>query len=153
MKVLLVEDDEVKGSEIVGYLEDAYAESEITWTKSFDGALEELTGESGAEIMILDMSLPTHEMAAGDLSGAENFAGRDLLQQMKFRRIAMPTIVVTMFDQFGKGSSVVSVDELRSEMATEFPDNFIGLVYYSLAEVGWRSSLKKYIDRVKGPVR
>ncbi|WP_115552830.1 response regulator transcription factor [Xanthomonas arboricola] len=150
MKVLLVEDDEVKGAEVVSFLEDEYPETSVTWTKSFDGALRELIGDKRADIMILDMSLPTHEMAAGDLSGAENFAGRDLLQQMKFRKLVMPTIVVTMFDRFGKGASMVSVEEIRDKMASDFPSNFVGLVYYSLAEVGWRSSLKKYIDKVNG---
>lgn len=150
MKLLLVEDDEVKGGELLEFLRGTYPGVEISLTKSFDGALRELVGRRDIDVLVLDMSLPSHDSAAGDLAGAENFAGRELLAQMKFRKITVPTVVVTMFDKFGKGGSKVSVDELRDKMARDFPGNFVGLVYYSLAQEGWRTSLKGYLDTVRG---
>jgi CheY-like chemotaxis protein len=150
VKILLVEDDEIKGGEILSFINEEYSEAGVTWKKSFHGALRELVKSADSDIMILDMSLPNHDAAAGDLSGTEHFAGRDLLMQMKFRDIRLPTIVVTMFDSFGEGGGAVSFDELGKEMAAEFPENFAGLVYYSLAQVGWRVSLGDLINSVVG---
>ncbi|MCC5084769.1 hypothetical protein [Xanthomonas campestris] len=150
MKILLVEDDDVKGGEIMSFLNEEYCGVIVTWKKSFHGALRELVNFFELDLMILDMSLPNHDAAAGDLSGTEHFAGRDLLKQMKFRDIRLPTIVVTMFDSFGEGVNAVSFDELGETMADEFPENFAGLVYYSLAQVGWRASLGGLIDGVIG---
>lgn len=150
MKILLVEDDEVKGEEIVSFISIEFPKANVIWKRSFYGALSELVASADSSLVILDMSLPNHDAAAGDLSGAEHFAGRDLLAQMKFRDIRLPTIVVTMFDSFGEGGSAMSFEELGEEMAAEFPENFVGLVYYSLSQVGWRSSLSGLIENIVG---
>ena len=148
MHLLLIEDDEIKGAEIVDFLKTSVGASSVAWEKSFSGGLKALVGAVRYDALILDMSLPDHDTGYSDSSGAEPFAGRDLLKQMKFRKVVVPTIVVTMFDQFGKGDSKVSVEELRSSLAQQFPSHFRGLVYYSLAQEGWRSSLKKLIDSI-----
>lgn len=152
MKILLVEDDEIKGGEVIAFLGKEYPDSRIEWERSFSGGLRTLVRSNDIDLLVLDMSLPNHDSTEMDHSGAETFAGRDLLAQMKFRKIGVPTVVVTMFDTFGKGSAKVSVQELGERLSSQFSPNFVGLVYYSLAQEGWRASLRRFIEQVRGRV-
>lgn len=151
MKALLVEDDLDKSRKIEEWLIDGYPSCELTTVMSFSPALDALIDmKPGFDVVLLDMSMPNFEGALYDADGdpPETFAGRDLLAQMKLRNIAVPTIVVTMFDNFGEKEGRVSAQDLTAELKRDYPDSFRGLVYYSQAQDTWRTSLRKLVDGI-----
>lgn len=152
MKILLIEDDEIKGGQLHDFISQVYSHAILRWERSFSSGLRAIVSNENFDALILDMSLPDNDLGEMDGSGEETFAGRDLLSQMKFRGVTIPTIVVTMFDNFGKGDSRVSLEELGASLNRQFFPMLRGVVYYSIAKEGWRASLKKYLDAIKGGV-
>ena len=147
MKVLLVEDDVEKSEILQGFLGREFPAFDVVTATSFDGGLRALTSSQPIDLMLLDMSMPSHEPSAADPQGGpEGYAGKELLAHMALRRIRTPTIVVTMFDAFGKGENRTSLDELKADLRTRFSPVFRGLVYYNVAQEGWRAELRTLIE-------
>jgi hypothetical protein len=46
---------------------------------------------------------------------------------------------VTQFEIFGEGE--LTLGEVRSGLAEQFPDNYVGTVYYNPAHSDWRGEL------------
>lgn len=62
MKILLVEDDEFKASDIVKILEDSVANATVIRAMSATSAMKAINSET-FPLIVLDMSLPTFEMS------------------------------------------------------------------------------------------
>ncbi|MBH1638355.1 response regulator transcription factor [Stenotrophomonas maltophilia] len=144
MKILLIEDDADKAREIVDFVKEFRGSLEVDEVRSFNSALKAICDRNRTyDAVLLDMSMPNFDVGANEPSGGaqESFAGRDLLMQMKMRRRTAPTIVVTMFDGFGEGNSRVSIENLAEQMSKNFPEFYIGHVYYSQTEDTWKAKL------------
>ncbi|QZN79735.1 hypothetical protein K5K93_14105 [Stenotrophomonas sp. DR822] len=151
MKILLIEDDADKSVEIRDFVVGLSQNIQVDEARSFNSALKAICNRNVAyDVVLLDMSMPNFDVGAGEPSGGaqENFAGRDLLMQMKMRQRMMPTIIVTMFDGFGEGQSRVSIEDLASEMAQSFPTFYLGHVYYSQTEDAWKTNLTKLLEGI-----
>jgi CheY-like chemotaxis protein len=124
---------------------------QVDEARSFNSALKALCDRTVKyDVVLLDMSMPNFDVSETEPSGGaqENFAGRDLLTQMKMRQRKVPTIVVTMFDGFGEGAGRVSIENLHAEMVASFPDFYVGHVYYSQAEDAWKTGLEKLLKGI-----
>jgi len=150
MKILLIEDDEEKTEKIIAFILSEYPQTTIEIARSFNAGLRAISRASALDVVLLDMSMPNFNSTIDDPSGGipEHFAGREILAQMKLRRIFIPTIVVTMFDLFGENPEKISFDQLENQLRTSFAPNFRGMVYYNSGQEGWKSSLKNLIEKV-----
>lgn len=145
MKILLIEDDEDKINKIELFLrEDIVNIINITKCMSYNSALIELVRKKDYDFVLMDMSMPIYDINDYEEEDPESFAGRDLLEQMKFRDIRYPTIVITQYDTFGEHIKL-SLDELKNEMKEKFAINYKATVYYNSSENDWKPQLKKEI--------
>lgn len=150
MRVLLAEDDDEKATRIGEYVTSTFPRHSLDTARSVDSALRSLVtaqASSPFDLLLLDMTMPTFDVSTFEPGGGEteNFAGRQLLAQMKLRRISVPTIVVTMYD----GIADVSLSVLSAELKRDFPAVYLGLVYYSQSQEGWKNSLKTLMESVE----
>ncbi|RRU16122.1 MULTISPECIES: response regulator [Stenotrophomonas] len=151
MKILLIEDDADKSAEIRAFVMELVQGVDVDEARSFNSALKAICNRSVTyDAVLLDMSMPNFDVGADEPSGGaqENFAGRDLLMQMKMRQRTMPTIIVTMFDGFGEGQSRVSIEDIASEMKRTFPNFYLGHVYYSQTEDAWKGRLTELLKGI-----
>lgn len=149
MNILLIEDDEDKARKLEEFISVEFLSAHMHLAKSFNSGLKALiAGKDSLDIVLLDMSMSTYDNSPQEPSGGEpeNYAGKDLLAQMRLRSINVPTIVVTMFDSFGETQNRVSLEKLMADLKTSFSPTFKGYVYYNSTQEGWRSALKKLID-------
>jgi len=149
MKILFVEDDEDKSTRISEFVMSEFPNAKISIARSFNSGLRALLDPSGGpDLLLLDMTMPNFDVSPGDPGALlqEHFAGRDLLAQMKLRAIAVPTIVVTMFDSFPEEGGKLSLEDLERRLRTQFAPPFCGLVYYNAKQEGWRKRLKELIQ-------
>lgn len=156
MNILLIEDDEEKSRTIEGFIAQEFPSSTTSVAKSFSSGLRALIlGSDSLDIVLLDMSMPSYDVSHQEPGGGtpESFAGRELLAQMRLRSINVPTIVVTQFDSFGEAPKRVSLDQLVDELSACYSPPFSGLVYYNSIQAGWRSSLKKLIEKNSGGLK
>ena len=149
MRVLLVEDDENKRSQMIRLLREDSAIQDVEISASYIGGVDRVLG-GAFDLVVLDMTLPTYEVTADEEGGRPRaFGGRDILRQMKRRGIITPVIVVTQFDKFGDSGESKTREELDRELAEAHPKNYRGMVYYNSALEGWKDELTNAIEGVK----
>jgi CheY-like chemotaxis protein len=152
MNILLVEDDTDKAARVIELLNAQPSKPKISCKSSLnEGLLALLSERTTLNVVILDMSMPNFDIGDAEPTGGkpENLAGRDLLIQMKLRKIFIPTIVLTMYDTFEKDSEKKSLAELQDQLAQDFSPFYRGLVHYSTTQEGWQSALVQHIENIK----
>lgn len=147
MNILFVEDDDDKAGKITSDLAARHSDVNIIRARSFTSALERLV-RGGTDIsgVILDMSMPSYDNSS---EAPEHFAGRDLLQQCKMRRIFKPTVVVTMLDRFGSGAAQLTLKQLDEQLLEKFSPSYLGVVYFSSVNDLWKIELSKFVNIIK----
>lgn len=150
MKILLIEDDEEKIKKISNFLRsDIYEKVDIVCTKSYNSSLIELSKNNEYKFVLMDMSMPIYDIYDGyEDEDSETFAGRELLEQMKFRKIYYPTIIITQYDTFGEHIDKLSLNELKNDLENDFIPNYRATVYYNSSENDWKIQLKKEIFKI-----
>lgn len=151
MNLLFVEDDDDKATKIRIEILSIDPVIKVTRAKSFTSALHSLA-KNNHEIdgVILDMSMPNYDDSR---EPPENFAGRDLLRQLKLRKITKPTFVMTMLDSFGGAGAQLTLSQLDTQLAAEFSPSYLGIIYYSSAQESWKSQLATKIQIIREKTR
>ena len=145
MNVLIIEDDELKLEQLMDYLQQEFRSLKISFPKSFQsGQKAILEGKDDLNLILLDMSMNTFDITAYETGGRRrSFAGKDILEQMKWNDINIPVIVVTQFETFEE--STVSLSQLSQELIESFPDIYIGHVFFKPSLNKWKEDLKNLI--------
>lgn len=150
MRILLVEDEEFKRSEISKELIDRLgAELDLVQSGSLRGGLKELSSGKPFDLMLLDMSMPGF-VVHGDVANLEepeSFAGKELLAQMALREIIVPVVVITQFRAFEKGT--IDLEDLTRECQVEFPLIFKRSIYYNTVVQSWKRDLLEVLQEIK----
>ena len=58
----------------------------------------------------------------------------------------MPTVIITMFESFGDGIDLMTLEELDKDLSEKYPLIYRGAIYYNSSEINWKASLKKLIE-------
>jgi CheY-like chemotaxis protein len=148
MRILLVEDEESKRQQVTELLRDEFPKSAVVEAKSLNSALRRIA-EDVFDLVILDMTMPTFDIASDEEGGRpQAYGGRELLRHMKRRGVGTPVIVLTQFDRFGKEPDQRSIDELDTELARDHQQNYLGSIRYNVAVDTWRNELVVRIARL-----
>jgi CheY-like chemotaxis protein len=142
MKILIVENDPLKSSQIELFLQEiGLANSEINICKSFQSGLESILTKH-YDFLILDMSIPTFDITEMD-DGGETLdrGGEIILQEMEREGIKIKALILTQYEEFGG----VSLEEIDNTLKEEFPDFYLGCIYYNTIQVNWQNELKEII--------
>lgn len=151
MKLLIVEDDRNKLGQLRELVNQRFPNINIDTRFSYNnGAKSALSGEY--QLILLDMSMPAFDASLSTSAGSPlHFAGREILRQMKRRGVEAKAIVVTQFDTFGEGNNRMSLEELTEELQNDYPESFLGTVYYNPKQEQWKVELTKYLaEQVRG---
>lgn len=145
-KVLIIEDDKIKIEKISIF----FSNDDFIIKESYHSGLQELLGVGNFDFLILDMTIPLWEKGNTDLGGNyEQFGGERILREMKRRKIHVPTILVSMFDVFPIPGGNLTFKELNETFKIQFPDFYIGAVFYNaMEEEKWKSELKDLITYI-----
>lgn len=141
VNVLFVEDDEHKMFRVVAFLKNKFNDFQIEIARSVQGGLRYLQSHH-PELIILDMSLPVFDYSTEE-RGFQHlaFGGKDILEYLDSLERAIPVIVLTAFEQYGSGKTAVTLEELHQNLLSEFPEQYIGHVWYSALEDKWQDEL------------
>jgi hypothetical protein len=72
------------------------------------------------------------------------------MRKVRRRGLAPAVIVVTQLETFGEGENQVSFAEITEKCRREFPDMFVGSVYYHPTSSDWKSPLTELVSRTIG---
>jgi CheY-like chemotaxis protein len=147
MIFLIVEDDKGKERQLFDLVHDRHPGAVILERRSYQSGLKEILS-SRPDIILMDMSIPTFDVAPGEGETGGRlrpYGGRDLLREISRRTLPSRVIIVTQYDVFDEG--LVTLDELKSGLATEFPANYVDTVFYQAAASDWREQISSAIMR------
>lgn len=147
MRLLIVEDDEFKLTQLEQFVATCFNGCEIISQRSFQSGLRSAI-QDAPDVTILDMNLPNYDLSSRE-SGymIRPFAGRDILRELRRRQSTSKVIVVTQFDKFGEGDDTTTLNEIRETLREEFPSIYRGTVYYHPAREDWKDELKELLKR------
>ncbi len=154
MNVLIVEDDKNKCDQIAQHLQQfadaANVSIKITRRHSYRSGLRECL-DSTPDFLILDMTMATYDHSASESGGRpRHFAGRDILRELRRRRVVIPSIICTGFDVIGAGREERTFDALAAELEQQFPEVFRGAVRYNPSESEWKDVLSGFLAAFLG---
>jgi len=144
MNLLLIEDNDYKSEQLISFLNHEFKEMQIELRKSYHSGLKEIiTNIVKYDLILLDISMPTYDIQPGEPGGDPiPQAGRNILKDMYLRDIEAKVVVVTMYENFVDGTQLVALDKQFQE---EFSSNYLGYVYFSPGDSGWKEALKMKI--------
>ncbi|WP_419211635.1 hypothetical protein ACNR9Q_12920 [Maribacter sp. X9] len=144
-KILFIEDNKTKIDDVKSFTLETFTNTEIIVKESFTSGLRELF-TNNYDLVFLDMSLPTREGSpSNSLNNFEQLGGHKILSEMKRKKKIVPTLLITMFREFGIGKSFLDLKEVDEMCRDEFPEIYKGVVYYSSREEGWKENLNNYL--------
>jgi DNA-binding LytR/AlgR family response regulator len=143
-KILIIEDEQRKLDHLKEFLNMEFPDIEFEEKHSYNSALKEIVeNHKKYDLLLLDMSMTTYDVSVEESGGVpEPLAGENILDAMYLNEIPTKVIVVTMYESFvGKKLKAFDI-----ELKENYPDNYLGFVFFSHKNTDWRTELKKYIN-------
>ncbi len=146
-RILIVEDNEKKLEKIRSFLKTEYPGIDLEEKTSYNSASKEIALNYEAyDLILLDMSMQTYDVSNEESGGEpEPLAGKNILKQMYLRDIPTKVIVVTMYENYVDGTRIKQLD---IELSNNFPENYIGYIFFSHNNFDWAENLKKSINKL-----
>ncbi|MGN5648934.1 response regulator [Bacillus sp. Brlt_9] len=145
MNILIIEDDPNKAKQLNEFFSNISGFESITIKRSYKTGLKEILGNE-YHFLVLDMSMPTFDISTEAGGGkVMHFGGKEILRQLKRKKVSIPTVVVTQFESFGEEKKM-TLDKLKEELKQEFSDNYIKTIYYNPAGIEWKHELQGVVD-------
>lgn len=147
MNLLIVEDEGPKLQNIRDLAAEMSVFTELAEARSVGSALKTLRRER-FDLIILDMSLPTFDIGAGEGGGRpQGFGGQEVLRYMDRYGLLTPVIVATAFEAFSERGKAINLKALEQTLASDHPATFKGIVFYNTMFSKWRDDLRTIIKR------
>lgn len=145
MKIILIEDDELKATEISDFLK---SKGFIVFVeKAFNTGMKSISNNT-FDLALLDMAIPSFEISPEHpTSRIRKYGGKDILSEIERCEIDLPSIVITQYRVFDDGE--MSIEKMDMELAEEFEKIYFGIVYYNSSTMDWQDKLIDLIDVVK----
>lgn len=140
MKVLIIEDDNNKLKAISDFL-DWRGNMEHQCAESWHSGVSALH-KGHFDLLLLDMSIPCYDGAPQDEGRPLALGGRDILFYLRRNKISIPVIIITQYEDFGG----TNLKELDSEFQREFPQHYLGFIYYNITQDKWKDDLASLLD-------
>lgn len=146
MKILYVEDEEVKAKEVLDVLNN---KGIIDFRKSLNSGLAVIQEEI-FDLILLDMSLPLYDYSSVDENenDFETFAGIDILEELNRKGRDDKVVIITAFDVLGEGENEITMVQLDEKLQEEYENVYLGLIYYDSSSLEWRRSLQKLLEEL-----
>lgn len=146
MKILYVEDEEVKAKEVLDVLNN---KGIIDFRKSLNSGLAVIQEEI-FDLILLDMSLPLYDYSSVDENenDFETFAGIDILEELDRKGRDDKVVIITAFDVLGEGENEITMVQLDEKLQEEYENVYLGLIYYDSSSLEWRRSLQKLLEEL-----
>ncbi len=148
MTVLIIEDSESKLNSIQSVLERELPSVIINKSLSVRSAIDSVLSLM-PDLIIADMSLPTFDIEARERGGTPRpFGGIEVFETLERNEIIVPVVVVTSYPAITEGKQSLGLTELSKRLEEDFPDCFLGTVYFDSAYSNWECEISAFIHQV-----
>lgn len=146
--ILLIEDDKKKSDDIINFIGTNFPESIVCLRESYHSGLKSLFKDH-YDLLLLDMSMPTWDRSPLENGGEyEKFGGIKILKELNRKKKLIPTILITMFDNFGESDNSITLDQMNHVLTNDYQNAYIGSVFYRSDISQWENELKSLMSKV-----
>ncbi|UHS55502.1 hypothetical protein [Agrobacterium vaccinii] len=150
MKVLLVEDEEHKTTDLLNRLKQSKVtnSSEPTVAKSVREAVLAVLGNT-FDLIVLDMALPTFSGAGRDEGGggvSQAIGGIEVLRALQSTKKKASIIVVTQYPEIAVGGERVKLSQIGKVVSKRYDQNVLGAVLYSFKTPEWEANFDRLLE-------
>jgi len=146
MKILIIEDDPIKLKGLLDYLKIEYPSAELHDRMSYQSGLKMILKDH-FDIVLLDMQLPNYDIKPGE-DGYKHrpMAGRDILREIRRKRIPARVIIITQYDTFGENGKTSSLEEWHKSFSEDFKGIYLKIIFYKPGSTAWKGLLKENLN-------
>lgn len=145
MLTYIIEDSPLKAELLQQFLKERFSSLTIKVQGSYQSGLK-LVQTHPPDLILLDMTLPNFDRVPNAREGRlRPLGGYDMMRKIRLRNIQTRIIVVTQLESFGDGDDEVSFEEMSLRCAREFPEVYLGSVYFDQRESAWQDDLEALI--------
>jgi len=144
--VLLVEDDPFKEERLSGALRIAHPVSSIKVARTVQQAVE-LVRRTTYDLIILDMSLPSHEMRPGGAQPiSQPSGGLEVLFELHYDERHDKVVIVTQYPEIEYEGRMYTLSAFPRAMRRKIMVNVAAVVGFSLRSDGWKKSFMEAVQ-------
>jgi Response regulator containing a CheY-like receiver domain and an HTH DNA-binding domain len=146
MKILFVEDENIKRRDIMNYLSTDLNINDIDVVHSLMGGMLALK-KKNYKMVLLDMSLPLYDINGEDeeINEFEAFGGIEILDEIERKELDVKVLVITAFDVIEDDTKKIRLDQLDNQMKENYARFYLGCIHYDQSSLEWKYELKKYL--------
>lgn len=150
MKILLVEDNEIKLNKISAFVKEMVTVLEMVEVRSYTAAVKKIRSDT-FDLVILDMSLPTYERGGAESGGrTRTFGGKEVALRLQRKNRNTPFLVLTQFDGFQDGERYIDLENLGAILKKDCGKSYLGLIKYGAINNNWKNELRSIVESVGG---
>lgn len=147
MNILFVEDNDIKFRVVERWLNERFPGNDLARAASYQSGVRAAL-KGGHDWVLLDMTLPVNDEQNGMLSREPlTFGGESVLREIARKKVKSRVIVVSQYKTFVRDESVVSFEQLRSELLAAYPDHVVDCIYLETGSMTWKVELEKYLQK------
>lgn len=142
MQILLVEDDPFKEDLLASELRSIVSGASIKVARSVQQAVGMLSGYD-YDWIILDMSLPSHEIQPGGAQPvSQPSGGIEVLLELSYEGRTDPVLIMTQYPEIEFNEVFYALGRFPKALTKELDVNLKGAIYFSETDGDWRRHLK-----------
>ena len=148
MKILIIEDEITKEQDILRFLQELDVGSTAEVKHSITSGIAEIR-ENQYDYILLDMSLPIYDnddITYSEDNEFETFGGNYVLDELDRIDYSVKVVVITAFDILGEGKNRIELTQVEKGLYEDYPDVFLGTVFYDASSVEWKKRLREYLS-------
>jgi CheY-like chemotaxis protein len=147
LKILIIEDDPVKLKAISAFIKFILSEVHLEERTSYQSGLFAIM-HNVYDLILLDMQLPNYDIKSGeDGYKLRPVAGRDILREVKRKRLKSSVVIVTQYEGFGENGIYNSLDEWHQMLRAQFPEIYLQTIRYKPGSNSWKEELTPFIKQ------
>lgn len=135
MKILIVEDEDLKMKDIQRFVSESYPDAVIDQATSYADAVKYCYSVI-YDFVILDMNIPQYGNSDHDKSIVSN-GGEMIVRELYSEDIFIKFAFVSQYETVGEES----IDSFDERMKTYCPQTYCGFVYFEANDDGWKLKL------------
>ena len=145
MNILIVEDDEFKLNALQRLVTDGRDDITIEICKSVKAAVKAVS-ERDHDLLVLDMSLPSHDLELAEGLGIPRLSGGiEVLFEVQYQAKKMPTIIVTQYPEIELENQMVPISEVRKYLIDAFEIEVDTCLFFDLEDMTWSEELRRVL--------
>lgn len=141
LDVLIVEDDQFKQELVEKLIREHRPEAHITVCRSVQRAVE-FVRSNVCDLIILDISLPSHESRPGGSQPISQPAGGvELLLELAYEERGDRVVVLTQYPDIEWDGKLYPLDKFSKAVSTDINVNIAEILLFNPKDDGWRRAL------------